>query len=67
MFITCFDFRVYYTGINNLNGKLLKILDSDEKDILLRIIGQAYEARIIADDFEKYVIILIPKKEVNEM
>jgi len=54
------------TGVDKLNGKLLKALDGYGKDILFRIIGKAYETGIIPKDFEKCIIIPIPKKKKSE-
>jgi len=53
-------------GIDELNGELLKALEGYGKDILFRIIGKAYESGIIPKDFEKYIMIPIPKKKKSE-
>ncbi|KAF0760714.1 craniofacial development protein 2-like [Aphis craccivora] len=53
-------------GIDKLNGELLKAQDGYGKDILFRIIGKTYENGIIPKDFEKYIIIPIPKKNKSE-
>jgi len=50
-------------GIDNLNEELLKASDGYGKDILFEIIGKAYETGKIPKDFEKCVIIPIPKKK----
>jgi len=52
--------------IDNLNGELLKALEGYGKIILFRIIREAYKTFIISKDFDKCIIIPIPKKNKLE-
>jgi len=52
-------------GIHNLRREILNALDRYGKDILFRIVTRAYTG-ILLKDFEKCVIIPLPKKKMPE-
>lgn len=56
------------TGIDNISGEILKSKEGQGKDILFKIIYDAYEKGLVPKDFEKYLMIPLPKKkEVRKM
>jgi len=56
------------TGIDNICGEMLKALEGQGKEILFKIIYDAYEKGLVPKDFEKCLMILLPKKkEIRKM
>jgi len=53
-------------GIDNLNGELLIALEGTGKEALCNVITNAYETGKVPEDFEKCVMIPIPKKQKAE-
>ncbi|CAI6352699.1 unnamed protein product [Macrosiphum euphorbiae] len=54
------------TGIDNISGEMLKALEGQGKEILFKIIYDAYEKGLVPKDFEKCLMIALPKKKKSE-
>ncbi|KAL4135345.1 hypothetical protein QTP88_006960 [Uroleucon formosanum] len=54
------------TGIDNISGEMLKAWEGQGKEILFKIIYDAYEKGLVPKDFEKCLMIPLPKKNKSE-
>jgi len=50
------------TSVDNISGEMLKAMEGEGKEILFKIIYDAYEKGQVPNDFEKCLMIPLPKK-----